>query len=257
MNDRLQNKVAIVTGAGNGMGQATAELFARQGAAVAVTDISREQGEGTVERITAAGGTARFWQLDVSNEANVETVFQKVRADFGKLDVLINNAGISGVDKPTHEVTEAEWDAVFAVDVKGVFFCTKHAIGHLRENGGGSIVNVSSIYGLVGSHEMAPYHAAKGAVTIMTKKDAVTYGRDNIRVNSVHPGTILTPFVRELASRGEGGLRGYLDIMEPKHPIGHVGEPEDVANAILFLASDEARFVHGAALVVDGGYTAV
>lgn len=254
---RLIDKVAIVTGSGKGMGRAMATLFAAQGAAVAVTDVSESDGLETVRLIEEQGGRAAFWRLDVSDEAEVSSVFEQVTATFGKLDILVNNAGISGVDKPTHEVTEAEWDAVFAVDVKGVFFCTKHAIGHLRANGGGSIVNISSIYGLVGSHEMAPYHAAKGAVTIMTKKDAVTYGRDGIRVNSVHPGTILTPFVRELAERGEGGLRGYLDIMEPKHPIGHVGEPEDVANAVLFLASDEARFVHGAALVVDGGYTAV
>jgi len=254
---RLTDKVAIVTGSGKGMGRAMATLFAAQGAAVAVTDVSESDGLETVRLIEEQGGRAAFWRLDVSDEAEVSSVFEQVTATFGKLDTLVNNAGISGVDKPTHEVTEAEWDAVFAVDVKGVFFCTKHAIGHLRANGGGSIVNISSIYGLVGSHEMAPYHAAKGAVTIMTKKDAVTYGRDGIRVNSVHPGTILTPFVRELAERSEGGLRGYLDIMEPKHPIGHVGEPEDVANAVLFLASDEARFVHGAALVVDGGYTAV
>ncbi|MBY4013503.1 glucose 1-dehydrogenase [Rhodococcus fascians] len=254
---RLTDKVAIVTGSGKGMGRAMATLFAAQGAAVAVTDVSEKNGVETVRLIEEQGGRAAFWRLDVSDEAEVSSVFEQVTAEFGKLDILVNNAGISGVDKPTHEVIEAEWDAVFAVDVKGVFFCTKHAIGHLRANGGGSIVNISSIYGLVGSHEMAPYHAAKGAVTIMTKKDAVTYGRDGIRVNSVHPGTILTPFVRELAERSEGGLRGYLDIMEPKHPIGHVGEPEDVANAVLFLASDEARFVHGAALVVDGGYTAV
>ena len=254
---RLTDKVAIVTGSGKGMGRAMATLFAAQGAAVAVTDVSESDGLETVRLIEEQGGRAAFWRLDVSDEAEVSSVFEQVTATFGKLDILVNNAGISGVDKPTHEVTEAEWDAVFAVDVKGVFFCTKHAIGHLRANGGGSIANISSIYGLVGSHEMAPYHAAKGAVTIMTKKDAVTYGRDGIRVNSVHPGTILTPFVRELAERSEGGLRGYLDIMEPKHPIGHVGEPEDVANAVLFLASDEARFVHGAALVVDGGYTAV
>ncbi|MBY6678034.1 glucose 1-dehydrogenase [Rhodococcus sp. BP-332] len=254
---RLHGKIAIVTGSGNGMGRAMAVLFAAEGAAVAVTDVSEKDGLETVRLIEQSGGQAKFWSLDVSSEDSVSAVFDEVRRHWGKLDILVNNAGISGVDKPTDEVTEAEWDAVFAVDVKGVFFCTKHVIRHLRDNGGGSIVNISSIYGLVGSHEMAPYHAAKGAVTLMTKKDAATYGRDHIRVNSVHPGTILTPFVRDLAERSEGGLRGYLDIMEPKHPIGHVGEPEDVAQAVLFLASDEARFVHGSALVVDGGYTAV
>ena len=254
---RLQGKVAIVTGSGKGMGRAIATLFAAHGAAVAVTDVSETDGHETVRLIESGGGRANFWRLDVSDEASVSSVFDDVRATFGKVDILINNAGISGVDKPTDEVTEGEWDAVFAVDVKGVFFCTKHAIRHLRDNGGGSIVNISSIYGLIGSHEMSAYHAAKGAVTVMTKQDAATYGREHIRVNSVHPGTILTPFVRELAERSEGGLRGYLDIMEPKHPIGYVGEPDDVAQAVLFLASDEARFVHGAGLVVDGGYTAV
>ncbi|MDI6626342.1 MAG: SDR family NAD(P)-dependent oxidoreductase, partial [Rhodococcus sp. (in: high G+C Gram-positive bacteria)] len=208
---RLADKVAIVTGSGNGMGRAMATLFAANGAAVAVTDVSEQDGAETVRLIEEAGGRASFWHVDVSDEAEVSSVFGQVSATFGKIDILVNNAGIAGVDKPTDEVSEAEWDAVFAVDVKGVFFCTKHVIGHLRANGGGSIVNISSIYGLVGSHEMAPYHAAKGAVTIMTKKDAATYGRDRIRVNSVHPGTILTPFVRELAERSEGGLRGYLD----------------------------------------------
>lgn len=254
---RLENKVAIVTGASNGMGRATAILFGKEGATVAVTDINEADGRETVRQIEDAGGRAKFWSLNVSSEREVETVFKDVVMSFGKLDILVNNAGITGVDKPTHEVTESEWDAVFTVDVKGVFFGTKHAIPYMKKNGCGSIVNMSSIYGLVGSNELAPYHAAKGAVTIMTKKDAVTYGRDNIRVNSIHPGTIMTPLVKELAGRTEGGMEAYLKLMEAKNPIGHAGEPDDVAYAILFLASDEARFVTGAALAVDGGYTAV
>lgn len=255
--DRLAGKVAIITGAGAGMGRTGAILFAREGATVAVTDINEADAQETVDTITAEGGTARAWRLDVSAESDVAAVFADVAAAFGGIDVLVNNAGVTGVNKPTDQVTESEWDAVFAVDVKGVFFCTKHAIPYMRQAGKGSIVNMSSIYGLVGSHELTPYHAAKGAVTLMTKKDAVQYGSEGIRVNSIHPGTILTPLVRELGSRMEGGLDAYLKLMATKHPIGHAGEPEDVAWAMVFLASDEARFVTGAALAVDGGYTAI
>ena len=254
--NRLEGKVAIITGAGTGMGRADALLFAREGAKVAVVDLNEADGLETVSLIEAAGGQARFWNVNVAKEDSVATAFADIEDTFGTIDILVNNAGITGVDKPTHEVTEAEWDAVFAVDVKGVFFCTKHAVPVMLKHGHGSIVNMSSIYGLVGSDELTPYHAAKGAVTIMTKKDAVAYGTSGIRVNSIHPGSILTPLVKELASRGPGGLEGYLDKMRPKHPIGHLGEPEDVAAAVLFLASDEARFITGAALVVDGGYTA-
>jgi len=254
---RVDGKVAIVTGSGAGMGRATAILFAREGAKVAVTDVNEADGRETVRLITEAGGTARFWRLNVSVEAEVAQVFAEVEEMYGSIDVLVNNAGVTGVDKPTHLVTEQEWDAVFAVDVKGVFFCTKYAVPAMLRAGKGAIVNMSSVYGLVGSHELAPYHAAKGAVTLMTKKDAVTYGRQGIRVNSIHPGTILTPLVKELGSRMDGGLDAYLELMSAKHPIGHAGEPEDVAAAILFLASDEARFITGASLAVDGGYTAV
>lgn len=139
---------------------------------------------------------------------------------------------------------------------KGVFFCTKHAVPLLRENGGGSIINFSSILGLVGTDELTPYAAAKGDVTNMTRQDAISFGKDHIRVNSVHPGTILTPLVKKLDAETEGGLEAYTAKMSERHPIGYLGEPVDGANAVLFLASDEARFITGAALTVDGGYTA-
>lgn len=248
----LKDKVAIITGSASGMGRETAKLFARQGASVAITDLNEEQGLEVVNEILEDGGIAHFWKLDVSLEQNIKEVYDQVVEKWGKLDILVNNAGVTGADKPTHELSEEEWDFVFNVDVKGVFFSTKHAIPHLKANGKGSIVNFSSIYGLVGSNELTAYVAAKGAVTLMTKKDAVTYGPDNIRVNSVHPGTILTPLVQNLADNKPG----YKENQIKKHPIGYLGNPEDVAYAVLFLASDEARFVTGASLTVDGGYTA-
>jgi NAD(P)-dependent dehydrogenase (short-subunit alcohol dehydrogenase family) len=253
---RLENKIAIITGAASGMGRATAELFAREGATIAVTDADVDRGEETARAIISAGGVARFWELDVSNENSVRTVVGDVVAHFGKLDVLINCAGIIGVDKPTHEVSEEEWDALFAVDVKGVFFATKHVIPHLIDNGGGSIVNFSSIYGMVGNDEFTPYHVAKGAVTMQTKQDAASYGRYNIRVNSVHPSTVLTPLVEGIASAYKGGLPAYEKMMTANQSIRRLGRPIEVAYAVLYLASDEASWVTGVSLPLDGGYTA-
>ncbi|MFW6192776.1 MAG: SDR family NAD(P)-dependent oxidoreductase, partial [Gemmatimonadota bacterium] len=174
---------------------------------------------------------------------------------FGSIDVLVNNAGVSGTNRPTHQVSAEEWRRVMAVNVEGVFFCTKHAIPHLREAGGGSIVNLSSIYGLVGAADSPPYHASKGAVRLMSKTDAMLYADDGIRVNSVHPGYVWTPMVEEaLSERGE--LEEKRKQAAALHPLGRLGEPEEVAYAILYLASDEAGFVTGSELVVDGGYTA-
>ena len=255
--NRLKNKVAIVTGAGAGMGKETSILFAKEGASVAVFEINEDNGIETVNEIINLGGTAKFWKVDVSNEDSVKKAIDEVKNTYGKIDILINNAGITGVDKKTHELTIEEWDQVFNVDVKGVFFCTKHAIPYMLENKGGSIVNLSSIYGTLGSHELTPYHAAKGAVFAMTKQDALSYAKNNIRVNSIHPGTIMTPLVKELGSRMDGGLEAYNKIMSEKHPIGHAGEPIDVAYGCLYLASDEAKFVTGATLYIDGGYSAM
>ncbi len=255
--DRLKGKVAIVTGAGAGMGRETSILFAKEGCAVAVFEINETNGQETVNQIVNFGGIAKFWKVDVSNEENVKTAVEDVKNTFGKIDILINNAGITGVDKKTHELTVEEWDQVFNVDVKGVFFCTKYVVPYMMENGKGSIVNLSSIYGTLGSHELTPYHAAKGAVFAMTKQDALNYAKNNIRVNSIHPGTIMTPLVKELGSRMEGGLEAYNKLMSEKHPIGHAGEPIDVSYGCLYLASDESKFVTGAALYIDGGYSAM
>ena len=232
-------------------------MFAKEGCKVAVFEINEQDGIDTVNQITENGGVAAFWKVDVSNEENVKEAIDDVAREFGKIDILINNAGITGVDKKVHELTTEEWDQVFNVDVKGVFYCTKHVVPYMLENKKGSIVNLSSIYGTLGSQELTPYHAAKGAVFAMTKQDAVSYAKDNIRVNSIHPGTIMTPLVKELGSRMEGGLEAYNKLMSEKHPIGHAGEPIDVAYGCLYLASDEAKFVTGAQLYIDGGYSAV
>lgn len=254
--NRLNSKVVVITGGAAGMGRVQSELYAREGARVAVIDIDEDGGAETIAAIEAEGGTASFWKVDISDEAQVHSAVDSIAQQFEGVDVLINNAGVTGVDKPTHEVSEQELDTVLGVDVKGLFFMTKHTVPHLKNAGGGAIVNFASIYGLVGSQELTPYHAAKGAVVAMTKQDAVTYGKDNIRVNAVAPGTILTPLVKELGSRGAGGLDAYKELMGAKHPIGRLGQPEDVAHATLFLASDEAAFITGAVLPVDGGYTA-
>ncbi|MCD6169176.1 MAG: SDR family oxidoreductase, partial [Candidatus Latescibacteria bacterium] len=179
-----------------------------------------------------------------------------VAREFGKIDVLVNNAGIAGVNKPTHQITEEQWDKVINVNVKGVFFCTKHAIPYMQNTGGGSIINLSSIYGLVSAPDIPPYHASKGAVRLMTKTDALLYAKDNIRVNSVHPGYIWTPLVEDLGRKSPRGVEAFREQLDSLHPIGHVGEPEDIAYGILYLASDESKFVTGSELVIDGGYTA-
>ena len=173
------------------------------------------------------------------------------------MHVLVNNAGIAGANRPTHELTEAEWDRVQAVNVKGVFFGVKHAIPHLRAAGAGSIINLSSIYGLVGAADVPAYHASKGAVRLMTKTDALLYAPDRIRVNSIHPGFIWTPMVEHhLRDSGADDLAAARSQLDALHPLGHVGDVDDIAWGVVYLASDEAKFVTGSELVIDGGYTA-
>jgi NAD(P)-dependent dehydrogenase (short-subunit alcohol dehydrogenase family) len=187
----------------------------------------------------------------------VSTVFGQVKGRFGAIDILVNNAGISGTNAPTHEISEADWQKVIDINVKGVFLCTKHAVPYMKEqSGGGSIINLSSIYGIISAPDLPAYHASKGAVRLMSKTDALLYAKEGIRVNSVHPGYIWTPLVEELASRSEEGVDAFREKLAQKHPVGHVGQPEDIAYGILYLASDEAKFVTGSELVIDGGYTA-
>lgn len=253
--NRLQGKVAIVTGAALGLGRAISIRLAEEGASVAVLDILDEEGNAFASELRGRSLVADYWHCDVSSETEVARVIDEVVTHFGHLDVFVNNAGVAGTSKPTHEITEAEWDLVQAVNVKGVFFCTKHAIAHLRRAGGGSIINLSSIYGLVGAPDVPPYHASKGAVRLMAKTDAMLYAPDKIRVNSIHPGFIWTPMVQNYLS-SLGDVEAGRKAIDALHPIGHMGEPDDIAWAAVYLASDEAKFVTGAELVVDGGYTA-
>ena len=246
--DRLKNKVAIVTGGCSGIGKAIATLFAQEGAKVVIFD--RQEGD-VVKKIDAT-----FFKLDIGDEKAIEKAMLEVAIKNGKIDILINNAGIPGSNKPTHALSEKEWDEVFDVDVKGTFFCTKHVIPYMVKNGGGSIVNISSVYGTHGSSgDIAAYHAAKGAIAAMSKQDAGTYGRKNIRVNAIFPGTIATPLMRDLTKEFPGGFDEYSKYIAKRNPLHRTGEPIDVAYGALYLASDEARFVTGASLYIDGGYT--
>lgn len=253
---RIDNKIAIVTGGAKGIGSATCRILAEEGGMVAVTDIIDDEGRQVAEEIENAGGMVKYWHLDVADENQVEKVFGDVASEFGGIDVLVNNAGIAGPSKPTHELTEEEWNRVFTINVNGVFLCTKHVIPHMRKRGSGSIVNLSSIYGIISSQDIPPYHASKGAVRLMSKTDALLYAKDNIRVNSVHPGFIWTPMVQGFAEETSGDVEGFRRQLDDKHPLGHVGEPNDIAYGVLYLASDEAKFLTGSELVIDGGYTA-
>ena len=253
---RLKDKVALVTGGALGIGRESCLALAREGAAVAVTDVKTDEIEEVAAAIGDEGGTAAAWELDVSDEEQVQKVFAAVVEEFGRLDVVVNNAGIAGPNKPTHEIEPEEWDQLMAVNVRGVYLCTRAAIPHLRSAGGGSIINLSSIYGIVGAPDLPPYHASKGAVRLMTKTDALLYAEDSIRVNSVHPGYIWTPLVEELGKEHPDGVEAFRRELDAKHPIGHVGEPADIAHGIVYLASDESKFVTGSELVIDGGYTA-
>ena len=253
--NRLQGKVAVITGASLGLGRATAIRMAEEGAAVAITDLLEAEGQALVQSLTDQGLKAAFWRHDVASEAETQRVLAEVAERFGRIDILVNNAGVAGASKPTDQITEAEWDFVQSINVKGVFFCTKHVIPYMRQAGGGSIINLSSIYGLVGAPDAPPYHASKGAVRLMSKTDALLYAPEKIRVNSVHPGFIWTPMVEGFLSQQEDAAEARQAV-SVLHPLGHLGEPDDIAWGCVYLASDEAKFVTGSELVIDGGYTA-
>ncbi len=253
---RLDTKTAVVTGGARGIGRAICRLFADEGARVAVTDIIDDEGKALAATINRTGGIAGYWHLDTSQAPDVARVIADVVDQWGRLDILVNNAGIAGPNQPTHQIDPEAWDQVIRINVYGVFLCTKHAVPYMRNGDGGSIINLSSIYGLVGAADLPPYHASKGAVRLMTKTDALLYAGDGIRVNSIHPGYIWTPLVADLAKSSGEDEDAFRRQLDAKHPIGHVGEPEDIAYGAIYLASDEAKFVTGSELVIDGGYTA-
>lgn len=254
--NRLMGKVAIVTGGALGIGKACALRMAQEGAKVAVFDALEDEGQAVVQSLVQQGYVARFWKVDVTSETQIKDAIQQVSEALGAVHVMVNNAGVSGSPKPTDQVTEAEWDHVQSVNVKGTFFGTKHVIPHMRAAGGGSIVNLSSIAGLVGIGGIAAYHASKGAVRLMTKNDAITYAAENIRVNSIHPGYIWTPMVENHLRSVSTDLEAAKSAAGKVHPVGHMGEPDDIAWAVVYLASDESKFMTGSEMVIDGGYTA-
>ncbi len=254
---RVAGKVAIVTGATSGLGAAAARRLAEEGANVLVTGRDEGRGQAVVDSIAAAGGEARFQPLDVTDEDAWQATVERATAAHGRLDILVNNAGITRAE-PIAEVTLETWRRIMAVNADGVFLGTRSAIPAMRRSGGGSIVNMSSVLGIVGTAHLAAYTASKGAVRYFTKCVALECARDGsgIRVNSIHPAFIATPMMDETAIRMFGDADAGRREFGKLHPVGHVGEPGDIANGVVYLASDEAKFVTGTELVIDGGYTA-
>jgi NAD(P)-dependent dehydrogenase (short-subunit alcohol dehydrogenase family) len=248
---RLAGKVALISGGARGMGAAEARLFAREGARVVIADVREAEGRAVEAEVAAAGGQAAFVRLDVTSEADWTQAVALAVGRFGGLNVLVNNAGIGGASRVEDTSVEA-WDRVMAVNAKGVFLGTRAAIPALRRAGGGSIVNIASQLGLVGMDDSSPqYTASKGAVRLLTKTTALQYAREGIRCNSVHPGPIVTPMTEQRRADPVVYQR-----MLSRIPLGRYGEAEEVAYAVLYLASDESAFVTGSELVIDGGWTA-
>ncbi len=247
---RLREKVAIITGGGTGIGRGTAIRFAQEGAKVVITGRRVKPLEETLDYIESVGGTATYLSVDVSEADQVQNMVDETVRRYGKLDILFNNAGVfTGIGKTILDLTEEEWDSLMGINLRGYFLCSKSAIPYMIENGGGAIVNCSSVSGHIGQRNQGAYNVAKGGIELLTKCMALDFAERKIRVNSVCPAWIEIDFNREdLAERGEEIAR--------MHPIGRIGQPEDVASAAVYLASEESSWVTGTSLFVDGGYTA-
>jgi NAD(P)-dependent dehydrogenase (short-subunit alcohol dehydrogenase family) len=252
---RLEGKVAVITGGASGMGEETSKLFSREGARIIVADLQEEKGRKVVEAITGAGGEAAYVHADVSSGEDVQAMIRAAVDRWGGLDIIFNNAGIGFSEGLVGESAEDDWDRVIAVDLKGVYLGMRHAIPHLLARGGGSIISTASIAGLLGFPNLGAYSAAKGGVIQLTRVVAVEYAAQGIRANCICPGGIATPLVlnnprMQVAVPPEQIMEG----MKMMQPIPRAGLPQDIANAALWLASDESSFVTGQAIVVDGGF---
>jgi NAD(P)-dependent dehydrogenase (short-subunit alcohol dehydrogenase family) len=251
---RLPGKIAVITGAASGIGRATALRFCQEGASVAILDRDSHRGEAVLQEIRARGQSSIFIPVDVSIETQVKEAIEKTAAEFGALHILVNNAAAFVFG--SQDATEAEWDKVLSVNIKGAAFCAKYAAEAMIRAGGGAIVNVSSISGLIAQERSLPYSTSKAALLGLTRNLAMDLARHKIRVNAVAPGCIDTPQLRADAQRAGMTYEQNEALEGPLHLLNRFGTPEEVANAILFLASDEASFVTGTCLMVDGGYTA-
>lgn len=251
MTTQFEGKVALVTGAASGIGRASALTFAREGAKTVVADVLVEGGEETVRIIKETGGDALLVRTDVSKSAEVEGLMQKIVETYGRLDYAHNNAGITGTEAPTADCTEENWDHTIDINLKGVWLCMKYEIPQMLKQGGGAIVNTASTAGLVGLEGSPAYCASKGGVVQLTRAAALDYVKAGIRVNAVCPGVIRTPMIEPLV--GDPETEAGLIAMEP---IGRMGKPEEVAEAVVWLCSDAASFVTGTAMAVDGGLVA-
>ena len=248
---RIEGKVALISGGARGQGAAEAKLFAQEGAKVVFGDILDDQGKQVEAEINEAGGEALYVHLDVTQEADWESAVETAVSRYGKLDILVNNAGIT-IRKNVEDTTEEDWDRIMAINAKGVFLGIKQAIPAMRQSGGGSIINISSTAGLVGSpYSGASYAATKGAVRLLTKATAIQYAKEGIRCNSVHPGLLETPMTKDMLADA-----AHREERTARIPLGRIGTAEDIAYGVLYLASDEASFITGSELVIDGGATA-
>ena len=250
---RLDGKVAVITGAASGIGAATAIRFAKEGASVVIADLNVDGGNSVVAQCTASNGQACFQRTDVSQEADVKAAIDRAIAKYGRLDTVFNNAGLGGALGPIEEVTVEDWDRTQAVLLRAVFLGIKHAVPQMRKQGGGSIISTASVAGLRGAAGPHSYSAAKAAVINLTRSVAIELAKDFIRVNCICPGGINTPLISGRIPGGEPVLAQFMAMLQP---IPRAGVPDDIANMALYLASDESSFVTGAAMVVDGGFTA-